>query len=448
MVVSAQVGAKAAKIGYCPLKQEMSIMAPTLPRNGVSWRTLRRRMKEARENDIRWREGRMTMSCYVVSDALLQVQKEAYGMFLVENAMYSGEFAKRRKVGFLSLSKFEEEVVGMAIGILGGGERGAGTLTTGGTESIFLAVKAAREWAREKFPESRMPELVVPRSAHPAFNKAADYMGLRVRRVPLRSDFRADVKRMADAVSKDTVMIVGSAPSYPHGVIDPIVELGGVAEERGLWFHVDACVGGFLAPFVRKLGYSIPDFDFSVRGVSSISTDLHKYGYAAKGASVILFRDGALRKYSEFRFDEWPHGSYSTMTLCGSRTGGAIAAAWAVMNSLGESGYLKAAETIMGLKQRIANGVCNIDGLVVRGDPELGIMTIGSDQLDMGAVADGMSERGWAISRGKEPPSIHLTLNPVHKPVVEVFLSDLAAVAEEVRQGRLRSRGIEAVYVG
>ena len=236
-------------------------------------------------------------------------------------------------------------------------------MTTGGTESILMAMLTAREWGRANKPKIKQPEVVLPSTAHPAFDKAAHYFGLKLVRVPVGGDLRADVDAMRRAVTVDTVLVVGSAPSYPHGVVDPIAEIAKLAQERKILCHVDACVGGMMLPFVRKLGYPVPDWDFRVPGVTSISVDLHKYGYAAKGASVILYRDKALRRHQLFASTDWPGGIYASPTMTGTRPGGAIAAAWAVLNFLGEDGYLRIADTVMRTTVRLRDGINALDGL-------------------------------------------------------------------------------------
>jgi glutamate/tyrosine decarboxylase-like PLP-dependent enzyme len=266
----------------------------------------------------------------------MDLAREAYGAFLIENALYSGQEALRRGVGFATLTMFEEEIIAMALEILSAPSGAVGNTTSGGTESIILAVKAARDWAREHRRVPGTPELVVPRTAHPAFNKAADFMDLTVKRVPQGPDYRADVAAKDAAISENTILMVGSAPCYPFGVIDPITELAAVAKNRGIWLHVDACVGGYQANFARKLGYPVPAFDLGVDGVWSLSADLHKYGFVAKGISTIFYREAALKDFATFKFDDWTYGAYSTATMGGSRSGGTQAAAWAVMKNLGE----------------------------------------------------------------------------------------------------------------
>ena len=282
-----------------------------------------RELEAAREGDVDWRGGRLGIYTHFGGEDVLEVAKEASRLYFSENALGPGAFP--------SLKRFEDDVVSWTLGLLNGGDRAYGSMTSGGTESIFMAVKTARDHARSIRPEMKDPVVVVPYSAHPAFNKAGHLLAVRVRRVPIGDDFRADVEAMAGAIDENTIMLVGSAPQFAHGVIDPIEDLAALAREHGLWLHVDACVGGFIAPFVRKLGYPIPDFDFSVDGVTSMSADLHKYGFAPKGASTVLFSDASLRRYQMFEFDEWSRGHYASPTLAGTRPGGPIAGAWAVL---------------------------------------------------------------------------------------------------------------------
>ena len=283
-----------------------------------------------------------------------------------------------------------------------------------------------------------MPEVVLPSTAHPAFDKAAHYFGLKLLRVPVSGDFRADVEAMRRAITYDTVLVVGSAPSYPHGVVDPIAKLAKLAQERKILCHVDACVGGMMLPFVRKLGYPVPDWDFRVPGVTSISVDLHKYGYAAKGASVILYRDKALRRHQLFASTDWPGGIYASPTMTGTRPGGAIAAAWAVLNFLGEEGYLRIADTVMRTAIRLRDGINALDGLRVVSTPEMSVMAIASDKDNIYEIGDEMSVRGWHLDRQQFPPTLHLTVNYAHAGVADRFLSDLAQSVIVARKPSMR----------
>jgi glutamate/tyrosine decarboxylase-like PLP-dependent enzyme len=406
-------------------------MAKHLPATGRTWNDLEREMDELRRDDLDWRRGRHAAFIWYATEEIEQVARDAYAKFMTENGLGARVFP--------SLRRMEEDVVAIVAGLVDGDDTVAGNMTSGGTESIFLAAKAARDWARANRPSVSRPAIVAPFSAHPGINKAAHYLGMDVARVPVAEDFRADPAAMSAAITPDTVMLYASAPAYSLGVIDPIAALGRLAQERGLWLHVDACVGGVLAPFVRRLEYPVPEFGFRLTGISSISADLHKSGYAAKGASVILFGDDERRKFAGYEFEDWPSGLYSTPTFPGTRPGGAIAAAWAVLHYLGEEGYLRIAETVMRARDRFIEGLTRIDGLHVWGEPDLWAVAFGADGYDILAVADAMNARGWYVGRVREPRGIHLMITPVHAPVIDEYLDDLAACAAEVRRSAATS---------
>ncbi|MFI4988510.1 MAG: pyridoxal phosphate-dependent decarboxylase family protein [Alphaproteobacteria bacterium] len=395
-----------------------------LPASGADWAALEPRMLEAKAGDADWRHGRLAVYVHYAGEEVLEVAKRAYMMFFSENGLGPAAFP--------SLARFEREVVEMTLGLLAAPPGAKGTMTSGGSESIFLAVKSARDRARARQPGIARPHIVAPSTVHPAFNKAAHYLGLAVNRIPSMADFRADAKAMAAAVTGETIMLVGSVPAFPHGVIDPVPALAEIARRKEIWLHVDACVGGFIAPFARRLGRPIPDFDFSVPGVASISADLHKYGFSAKGASTVLYADEEHFQYQAYAFDGWPRGRYVTQGFPGTRPGGAIAAAWAVMNHLGEAGYLDLARRIIATRETIEAGVVRL-GLEVWGKPELAITSYGSRALDIFAVADGLAAAGWFVGRLAAPSGIHLMLTIAHEPVVEEYLAAVAAAVAAVR---------------
>jgi sphinganine-1-phosphate aldolase len=397
-----------------------------LPQKGMPAESILATMKALRERDIHWQQGKTWSLVYHAGDEVSQLLKEAYNLFFSENAL--------NPMAFPSLKELEAEVVAMTASLLGGDGETAGNMTSGGTESILMTVKTARDWARARNPANTDPEMILPATAHPAFDKAAHYFCVKPVRVPVQSDFRAGVSAVKAAVTPQTILIVGSAPSYPQGVIDPIPELARVAQEHGILCHVDACVGGFMLPFVRRLGYPVPDFDFWVPGVTSISVDLHKYAYAAKGASVILYRNRDLRRYQFFVSTDWPGGIYASPTMAGTRPGGAIAAAWAVMNHLGQEGYLAIADTVMKTVARLKEGIDAIDGIHILGDPAMSILAIGSDRLNVYEVGDEMTVRGWYMDRQQFPASLHLTVTHAHAQVVEPFLDDLAQAVAKVKR--------------
>lgn len=398
----------------------------TLPSKQTSAEQVLATMRAARDHDAKWREGKALSLVFYAGDEVLSLLKEAYTMFFSENGL--------NPMAFPSLKKFEAEVVAMAASLLGGDAETAGNMTSGGTESLLMTVKTAREWARADKSSITTPEMILPITAHPAFDKAAHYFGVRVVRTPVDKNFRANVDAVKAAITPNTILIVGSAPSYPQGALDPIVELAQIAKEHDILCHVDACVGGMMLPFVRKLGYPVADFDLRVPGVTSISADLHKYGYAAKGASVILYKTHALRRHQFFVSTDWPGGIYASPTMMGTRPGGSIAAAWAVMNFLGEEGYLRIADTVMQTATKIKNGVNAIDGIKILGEPVMSVMALGSDKLNIYEVGDEMTARGWYLDRQQFPASLHVTLNYAHAQSADQFLDDLLQSVAQAKQ--------------
>jgi glutamate/tyrosine decarboxylase-like PLP-dependent enzyme len=394
----------------------------SLPKDGIAWPELRAQLAEAGKGDVDWRGGRVPMFIHYAGDDVLEVAKQAYLMYFSENGLGLRAFG--------SLARFEADVVRMALTLMHGDEATCGAMTTGGTESIFLAVKAARDQAKQRRPGIGTPQIVMARSAHPAFDKAAHFMGLQPVRTELRADFTADPAAIAAAITGDTVMVVGSVPAFPHGVVDPIGEIAAVASAHQVWMHVDACVGGYIAPFAQQLGAAIPDWDFAVPGVTSISADLHKYGYTAKGASTLLFRDAESFAGMGWFFDNWPRGQYFTHTLVGTRAGGAIAAAWAVMNYLGEAGYRRITQRVLDTRAALQAGTAKL-GLATFGDPQLSILAYGSPAIDTAAVGARMTGRGWLVGHVAEPAGFHHMLNLTHEPVMGRYLDDLATCLAE-----------------
>jgi len=387
-----------------------------------------------RVDDARWREGRTFGMVYDAGPEAHDVVEAVATRFLHDNALNT------RAVP--SLGRIQSEVVGITAELLHG-EEAAGFMTSGGTESILCAVKAARERGREERGITE-PEMVLPTSAHAAFHKAAHYFGVRVHKVPVRDDWRADVDAMAARVNDRTVLVVGSAPQYPQGVVDPIPELAALAAEAGAGFHTDACMGGFFLPFLEDLGEPVPPWDFRVEGVTSISADLHKLGYAPKGASVILHRTKALRRWQTFVFDDWLGGFYASPGLQGTRAAAPMATAWAMLHHLGHEGYLRLARLTLDTRRRIEAGVRAIDGLTVLGEPEAQILAIAAapdhPDLDVFAVADVLHERGWFLDRQAPPDSLHATVSAGNAPVADEFVADLAASVHEVGSARAADR--------
>jgi sphinganine-1-phosphate aldolase len=412
------------------------IMHTKMPATGKPWNELKAAMIERGSGDAKWREGKTAVYVFNAGEDVAAVQKEAYTLYMSENGL--GPMA------FPSLKQMEDEVIGMGLSLLHAPEGARGTMTSGGTDSITMAVKTARDFARAERGVTGQPNLVAPFSAHPAFDKAAALMELEVRRIPVGDDLLADAAAMAAAVDDNTIMLVGSAPSFPYGLIDNIGALSDVAVERNLWLHVDACVGGYIAPFVRMNGGDVPPFDFELPGVQSMSADLHKYGYCAKGASTVLYRSEALHQFMVFDSENWPGGRMVTPTLAGTRPGGAISAAWAVMNFLGVEGYRGKHKLVTDAREKIELGVKAL-GFEVLGQPQLGIVAFSHPTADVFAVYRQMYRKGWFASLTTQPKALHLMLSPYHNEVTETYLADLA-VALEASAADKKDEKFEARY--
>ena len=376
------------------------------------------------QSDLRWKEGRAFSLAYYAGPEVQAVADQAYAMYGSTNGLNADAFP--------SLKKFQADVVATVNRWVHGDETSAGFMTSGGTESILLAVKAARERGRREFGITQ-PNVVLPTSAHAAFEKACYYFGLESRRVPVRADWRADVEATRQAIDANTVLIVGSAPQYPQGVVDPIVDLAAIARERNINCHVDACMGGVTLTFLERLGESIPLWDFRVDGVTSISVDLHKYGYTSKGASVIMHRNRQLRSYQTFVTDNWLGGFYGSSGVLGTKSGGPMASAWAVMNYLGDEGYLRLTESARATTRELADAIEKIDGLHLRAYPDSTLLSFGAQNFDVFAVADELAKTGWYVDRQAPPDSLHCTVNAVHHQVIEEFIVDLSHAVTKVR---------------
>lgn len=378
-------------------------------------------LQRMRATDADWRDGRVPLYVFGASREIEEIGRTAYCAFFSENAL-----GARR--AFMSLGRMEEEVAGMALELFRAPPGAIGWMTSGGTESILLAVKAARDLARASRQHGPRPgNLVLPETAHPAFDKAAALMDLEVRRVGVGPDLRADVAAMSAAIDSETILLVGSVPCFPYGVIDPIAELSDLALSCGTGLHVDACVGGYLAPFARQIGRPVPEFDFALPGVSSLSADLHKFGFCPKPASTILFRDSFRADAAGFDLDVWPSGRFVTRTLVGTRPGGSVAAAWAVLNHLGQDGYQALAARLFAMRDSYLEGIESIPGIRVFGRPELTIFAFGSPTVDMAAVARAMAARGWVPGTVRKPPGLHVMASLLHDGARDRYLADLAA---------------------
>ena len=403
-------------------------LAPmALPEHGRTHDAILAELAAKRAGDVRWQEGRTFGMVYDGGETVHAVAEAAALMYLHENALNT--------IAFPSLGEIQREVCEATAALLHG-ESAAGFLTSGGTESILCAVKAARERGRAERAITA-PEMVLPSSAHAAFHKAAHYFGLAAHKVDVGADYRADVDAMAAQVNDNTVLVVGSAPQYPQGVIDPIPELAALAQSVGASFHTDACMGGFVLPFMELNGYDVAPWDFRVAGVTTISADIHKLGYAPKGASVILHRDKQLRQYQTFVFDDWLGGFYASPNIQGTRSGLPMATAWAVMQHLGVDGYRRLTSATIDARERLVAGIRAIEGLTVLAEPEAQLLAIAAapgyeDRVDIFAIGDALLRRGWFHDRQTPPDALHATVSAGNAPVVEAYLGDLAECVAEV----------------
>lgn len=378
-------------------------------------------MESMRSRDVRWRDGRAFTLAYNAGPEVVSLAEEAYRRFSGENALNTDAFP--------SLRQMQNDVVRHALSWTHGDGDAAGFMTSGGTESLVLTVRAALKRAEREGRSLPRPNVVLPTSAHAAFEKAADYFGVENRRVEVRRDWRADTDAMVDAVDDQTVLVVGSAPSYPQGVVDDIAPLAAVAAANRFNCHVDACMGGVTLTYMERAGQQVPLWDFRVDGVTSISVDLHKYGYTSKGAGVLLHRNKFLRADQTFITDNWLGGTYGSSGILGTKSGGPIAAAWAVLHHLGDDGYERLTLAARRTALRIADFVEAHPALDLRARPDSTLLCFGvADELrhDVFAVADEINSRGWYVDKQSPPKSIHLTVNAVHEFVVDDFLADLS----------------------
>ncbi len=418
-----------------------------IPEHGLAADTLLDQLNALRARDLPWREGRVFGYTFDGGREVEALAKRAFTDYLSENALDPTVFP--------SLLQLENDIVGMAVAHLHGGAQAVGNFTSGGTESILLAVKAARDWAREHRPAAKRPTMLLPVTAHAAFHKAAQYLDVAIRPIPVgRNSFRVDVAALRAAIDDQCILMVGSAPSYAHGVIDPIEDMAALAREHGLWLHVDGCIGGFLLPYFERLGAAVPRFDFRVAGVSSISMDLHKYAYCPKGASVVLYRDSELRKYQLFACAAWTGYSMVNTTVQSTKSGGPMAAAWAVLRHLGETGYLELARRVKHTTEALVAGIRAIPELQLLAPPDMSLLAFNSNQIDIFLLADLMRDRGWYVQPqlGYQdyPANIHLSIDPGNYGLEAPFLADLRAAVAEARAVPRNDAGarIAAAFAG
>ncbi|CAL1578378.1 unnamed protein product [Knipowitschia caucasica] len=427
-------------VSLCTLKEGMSY-TKQLPSKGLSQNQVLDKIKEYQTlNEVQWEKGCVSGTVYWGDETLTKLLVKVYGDFAWSNPLHPDIFPGVRKM--------EAEVVRMSCSLFHGGPHSCGTVTSGGTESILMACKAYREMAYER--GVKYPEILAPVSVHAAFDKAAHYFGMKLVHIPLnKKTMQVDVKAMRRAIGKNTAMLVCSAPQFPHGIMDPVEEVGKLAQRYNLPLHVDACLGGFLIVFMEKAGFTLAPFDFRVKGVTSISADTHKYGYAPKGSSVILYSDKKYRQHQYFVAPDWQGGIYASPSIAGSRPGGIIAACWATMMHMGEAGYVDATKKIITTARKITEQIRKIKPVFVFGNPEVSVVAIGSDVFDIFRLSNALTSKGWNLNTLQYPSSIHICCTVLHTQpgVADRFVKDVKDAVDVIMQNpNEKTTGMGAIY--
>jgi glutamate/tyrosine decarboxylase-like PLP-dependent enzyme len=415
-------------------------MSRALPDTGRAPEEVLAELRGYAADDPDYKSGRLWSLVYYLDEAHADFLNEAYAGFASANGL--------NPTAFKSLKRFETDVIAATAELHNGDAEVCGVLTSGGTESCLLAAKTYRDLARAKRGVKK-PQMVLPASAHVAWFKAAEYFDITPRILPLAADFRADVGRLEALINRRTVLVVGSAPAYPHGVIDPIETMGEIALRHRVPLHVDACVGGFILPFMAMNGVALPRWDYRVPGVMSISADVHKYGFAAKGASTITYRSLDLLKHQMFVQADWPGGVFASPALLGTRPGGAYAAAWAALQRFGVDGYCDLARQTSAAVDALKRGIAAIPELEVLGDPPGPLLAYGANDRAVAiyAVGDQMDAKGWKVNRLQFPEGLHAMVTAQHLAVVDRYLGDLReAVATVKANPALAQQGEAATY--
>ncbi len=411
----------------------------TFPDTGQAIDQVLHRLRSYADTDTPWHASKMFIGgSYFGGDEVLNASNMAAGVYQNHNALYAGRV-------FPGLVEIEQEIISMLLDLYNAPPSATGNLTGGGTESLLLAVMSALNRAKSMGKQGPF-DLIIPESAHPGFDKAAHLMGANAIRLTSSDAYRADIEQIKASIGPNAIFLAASAPSFPFGITDPVDQLAIIAKKHNLWLHVDACHGGFVLPFANQLGYATPDFDFSVDGVTSLSVDLHKLGYANKGASALLLADVKNDKYQRYTFDNWPGGRYSTMGLMGSRSAGGMASAWAMIQILGQTGYREIVSEILTARDRLISGLTDIPGIRVLGNPDAYLIAFSSDTADIMALSEGMLSKGWLTGHLTRPRAIHLFLDRENVTSVSEFLEDLSDTMVEVSMGRWTATSVDADY--
>ncbi|KAM0730503.1 Sphingosine-1-phosphate lyase [Formica fusca] len=391
-----------------------------LPEKGLNSEEILNLVKQSVHlGDYDWQGGRVSGAVYRINSELRELMGEVYAIASYTNPLHPDIFP--------GICKMEAEVVRIASHLFHGDEETCGTMTTGGTESILLACKAFRDYARE-VKGIKNPEIVMPVTAHAAFDKAAQFLNIKICTVPVHPySFKASIQHMRKSITKNTIMLVGSAPNFPYGTMDNIEEISELGVKYNIPVHVDACLGGFLTCFMPDAGYDVPLSDFRLAGVTSLSADTHKYGYAPKGSSIILYRNKIYRHYQYTITTDWPGGIYGSPTINGSRAGGIIASCWATLMFFGYNDYVESTKKIIGTTKYIEQNLREMDGIFVFGTPATSVIAIGSDKFHIYRLSEALSTKGWNLNTLQFPCGIHICITYMHTQpgVADQFLNDI-----------------------
>jgi len=405
---------------------------------GQSLPELDETLEKAKARNLAWYGPRMFRPSYFAGQDVLDVATKAFNLFASENWLYG-------RTSYPALGEFEDDVLDTLYDLFHAPAGAAGILTSGGTESLIEAVHVARDQSRALGRKAGRLNIVIPHTAHPALDKATHLLDMDVRRAPPHDGMKAELEWLAQACDGSTVLLVGSAPPYPFGEVDPIEELARLARARNIRLHVDACLGGMILPFAEMLGRQPPVFDFRIDGVSSLSVDLHKFGYSAKGISALLFRDAGDTSFARTVFTDWPSGMYGTPSISGTRPGGALASAWAVMRYLGREGFIERTRKIFEIRDEFITSLRGI-GAAIIGRPDCYHFNFAFAGLDNLLLASELSRDGWIVSSTETPPAVQLMITAAHDGVASPFVKAVAAIADDIRSGKRTGDGEGSVY--
>lgn len=403
-----------------------------IPKTGIDEKDLFEYMENSMYSDIDWRSGKTFGAVYYPGEKYSIAISNAYIKYMHENAFDPQLFS--------SILTMENELVQQTASLFSSNQKIFGNLTSGGTESIFLSLLSARNWSN-KHKTIKNPEVILSSSAHPAFLKAMNFLKIKPVIVPTNNDFNLNFNGFKEAINQNTILLVASAPAYPTGMIDPISELSILALENKLLLHVDACIGGFLLSYLKKCNYNIPPFDFNLDGVSSLSVDLHKYAYAPKGSSVLLYRNDELRKQQFSVYPNWEGGIYGSTSFLGTKPGGIVAASWFALNHIGENGYIELTQKTMSATKVIYDFIQKSEHLSLIGNPIMSLIAFHSEKYDIYHIADELSNLGWYIGRLQNPRGIHLVVSQIHADgAAENFIADLQSVLKSLSSSEIKNK--------